>query len=180
MDHRAPRNVLKVDSVSAPIENPSRNDFLIIYNVNVPYEYLENEASTRRVLERIKNLLHRDFGDYRVVYQITASYNLVHALTGEVRVWTGSFSVRNNVPAQISDFEDFEENTFVNEALDHLEDLEEKLTRAPELSSNWVLANIISIIFNVQTIVDIHSQVLNAYYRHGQRAYRTFALPGGN
>jgi len=175
MNNHVGRNVLKVDAVSTTLER--NNKFLIIYNVNVPYEYLEEEDVTRRVLERIKQLLIRDFQHYPVVYQITASYTLTHSITGQVRVWTGSFSVRDNAPAQLSGFEEFEPDTFVDDSLNHLEDFEARLVRAPELSSNWVMSSVISIIFNVQSIVDQNSRTLNYFPRDGRRSHRTFPLP---
>ena len=177
MNNHASRNILKVDAVSAPIADSTRNNFLVIYNVNVPVRFLEEEGVTRQVLERIKDLLMNDFTNYTVVYQITASYTLLHSLTGELRVWTGSFSVRDNAPAQLSGFEQFDQNTFVDDSLGYLEDAEQKLTRAPEFSSNWVLDSIIAVIFNVQCIVDQHNRILNLFPRDGRRAHRTFALP---
>ena len=181
MNNHQSRNTLKVDAVSAPIEDKRNSQFLIIYNINIPFEYLEErQTTTRDILVRIKKLLVKDFYTYPVTYQITASYNLVHSITGEFRVWTGSFSVRDNTPAQITAFQDFNPDTFVEESLDDLEDFEDKLVRSPELSSGWVLNSINSVIFNVQCIVDQNSRVLNIFPRNGRRAHRTFALPSGN
>ena len=178
MNNHQSRNTLKVDAVSAPIEDNRNSKFLIIYNVNIPFEYLdERQTTTRDILVRIKKLLVKDFYTYPVTYQITASYNLVHSITGEFRVWTGSFSVRDNTPAQITAFQDFNPDTFVEESLDDLEDFEDKLVRPPEHSSGWVLNSINSVIFNVQCIVDQNSRVLNIFPRNGRRAHRTFALP---
>lgn len=174
MNNHAGRNVLKVDTISTPLRN---NQFLILYNVNVPYAYLQQDDVTRGVLERIKNLLVQDFEHYPVVYQITASYILTHSITAQSRVWTGSFSVRDNVPAQLSGFDDFDPNTFVDDSLDHLEDFEARLVRAPELSSNWVMTSVISIIFNIQAVVDSQSGILRYFPRDGRRAHRTFPLP---
>jgi hypothetical protein len=178
MNNHESRNTLKVDAVSARIEDADHHSFLIIYNINVPYQYLdERETTTRNILERIKALLMRDFRDKDSVYQITASYNLLNSVSGEFRVWTGSFSVRDNTPAQITGFLPFDPDTFVTDSLENLEDFEEKLVRAPELSSNWELNSINSVIFNVQCIVDSDNLVLNLFPRNGRRAHRTFALP---
>ena len=181
MNNHQSRNTLKVDAVSAPIEGHTHLRYLIIYNINVPFEYLEErETTTRAILVRIKQLLVRDFNQHQPVYQITASYNLVHSISGEFRVWTGSFSVRDNTPAQITGFLPFDPDTFVDESLEDLEDFEEKLVRAPDLSSNWVLNSINSIIFNVQCIVDRESPVLSNFPRDGRRSHKTFALPQSN
>ena len=119
----------------------------------------------------------RDFPQHEPVYQITASYNLINIISGEFRVWTGSFSVRDNTPAQITGFLTFDPNTFVDDSLENLEDFEEKLVRAPELSSNWALNSINSVIFNVQCVVDTESHVVGQFPRNGRRTHRTFALP---
>jgi hypothetical protein len=178
MNNHASRNILKVDAVSAPLLEDRKQKFLVIYNINVPVDYIQNgEAQARAILTRIKNLLIAHFLHFPVVYQITASYNLVHSITGEFRVWTGSFSVRDNEPAQITGFEHFDPDTFVDESIENLEDFEFKLVRAPELSSNWVLNSVNSIIFNVQSVVDPGTDVVATFPRNGQRAHRTFALP---
>ena len=178
MNNHESRNTLKVDAVSAPIEDADHSNFLIIYNINVPHQYLdERETTTRNILERIKALLMRDFPQHEPVYQITASYNLINIISGEFRVWTGSFSVRDNTPAQITGFLTFDPNTFVDDSLENLEDFEEKLVRAPELSSNWALNSINSVIFNVQCVVDTESHVVGQFPRNGRRTHRTFALP---
>jgi hypothetical protein len=179
MNNHAGRNVLKVDALSSTIEDSTKDNYLIIYNVNVPYEYLDNEIILRGILERIQRLLTRHFENFPVVYQITASYNLVHSITGETRIWTGSFSVRDNAPAQLSGFEDFDKNTFVEDSLDYLEDVENKLVRNPELASNWVFSSLNSVIFNVQSIVDTRSRALTPFPKNGPRSHRTFPLPGG-
>jgi hypothetical protein len=181
MNNHESRNTLKVDAVSAPIEDIQRTNFLVIYNINIPYQYLdERETTTRNILGRIKHLLMRDFVQHNPVYQITASYNLINTVTGEFRVWTGSFSVRDNTPAQITRFMNFDPDTFVGDSLEHLEDFEEKLVRAPELSSNWMLNSINSVIFNVQCVVDGESPSLSQFPRNGRRTHRTFALPPSN
>jgi hypothetical protein len=181
MNNHESRNTLKVDAVCAPINEQRGSAFLIIYNINVPYNYLaERETTTRNILVRIKKLLLKDFPQRNPVYQITASYNLLNSISGQLRVWTGSFSVRDNTPAQITGFLPFEPDTFVEDTLDNLEDFEEKLVRAPELSSNWVLNSINSVIFNVQCIVDRENPALSNFPRNGQRVHRTFALPASN
>ena len=175
MNNHAGRNILKVDAISTTLTR--NNKFLILYNVNVPYEYLEQEDVTRGVLERIKDLLVRDFEHYPVAYQITASYVVVHSTTQESRVWTDSFRAKDNAPAQLSGFKESEPVNFVNESLDHLEDFEARLVRRPDFSSKWVLVSVISVIFNVQSIVDQNSRTIHNFLRDGRRAQRTFPLP---
>jgi hypothetical protein len=60
----------------------------------------------------------------------------------------------------LSGFEDFDPNTFVDDSLNHLEDFEASLVRAPELSSNWVMTSVISVIFNIQAVVDSQQSII--------------------
>jgi hypothetical protein len=177
MNNHAERDQLKVDAVSLPVSDRQNTDYIVIYNVNIPIHYFNDDTSASNVLERVRDLLSTDFVYSRVGYQITASYELVHRITGQLRTWTGSFSVRNNAPAQISGFEEFDANTFVQTSLEHIEDVEERLTRPNAEASNWMLHQIISIIFNIQSKVSNDSPVLTSFPRHGRRSHRTFALP---
>jgi hypothetical protein len=177
MNNHAGRDELKVDAVSLPLDDPQKYYFIIIYNVNIPMEIIASLEQTVPVLERVRDLLVRDFPSSEVGYQITASYNLVHTVTGARRVWTGSFSVRYNAPAQVSGFEEFDSETFVATSIDLIADVEHSLNRPDAVASNWKVESIISIIFNCQSKVDKFSPVLRSFPRHGERAYRTFPLP---
>ncbi len=177
MDVRASRNLLKVDAISMPLTEHRQNYFVVIYNINIPIEHFESKEKSVQVLERVRHLLSRDFEGSEVVYQITASYRLVHSISGVHRIWTGSFSVRDNALAKISGFEDFDSETFVESSLDHLEDVEEKLERPTALASNWKLDQIISIIFYAQSKVHRDSLILQQFPRHGYKSRRTFPLP---
>ena len=88
--------------------------------------------------------------------------------------------MRDNTLTQISGFQEFDQNTFVEESFKNLEDFEDTLVRAPELSFNWVLNSLNLVIFNINSIVDNHFDVLNIFHCNGQRAHRAFALPQSN
>jgi hypothetical protein len=177
MNNHADRNVLKVDALTVPLTDRANSNYIVIYNINIPMRYLEDEASSIQVLERVKNVLARDLGDYPTTFQITASYELIHQVTRLVRVWTGSFGARNNAPAVLSGFEEFDRNTFVDTALFHIEDIEDRLFQPSDETTKWQLHRIISVIVNAQTKVPNSSFLVQAYPRHGRRAHRTFALP---
>ena len=68
----------------------------------------------------------------------------------------------------------FDNNTFIQVSLDHIEDIEARLTQFEE--TKWVLNQIISIIFNVQSRVKFNDPVLTHFPQHGRRSQRTFAL----
>ena len=177
MDHRASRSLLKVDALSMPLTERRQTKYIVIYNINVPFEHFESEEKSVQVLERVRNLLSRDFEGSEVVFQITASFILVHSITGQKRLWTGSFSVCGNVPAQITCYIEFDSETFVADALDSLEDVEDRLERPAALASNWKLDQIISIIFAAQSKVSSDSLILQQFPQHGRRSRQTFPLP---
>jgi hypothetical protein len=174
MNNHAGRHELKVDALSVPLTDSLRTDYIIIYNINIPIEYFNNAEEGYQVLNKVRNLLLRDFYDSVVSYQITASYQLRNTQTGELRTWTGSFNARNNAPAQLSGFEIFDNDTFIETSLDHIEDVDNRLTTFEE--TKWVLNQIISIIFSVQSKVKYNSQILNKFPHHGRRSHQTFAL----
>lgn len=174
MNNRAGRDQLKVDALCVPLTDNLQSDVIVIYNVNIPIQYFFDPQSAQEVLAKVKNLLSRDFYDAVTSFQITASYQLRHTITGELRTWTGSFNARNNAPAQLSGFEIFDNTTFIQVSLDHIEDIEARLTQFEE--TKWVLNQIISIIFNVQSRVKFNDPVLTHFPQHGRRSQRTFAL----
>ena len=117
MHGHAGRHILKVDCTSLNIENDSahqRDQVMVFYNVNIPATIINNDQEKRAVLERVKNLLIRDFGEEDVVYQICASYFLRHIETNQEIIWTGSFFARNNNPSRLLSFQVFNVNEFVN------------------------------------------------------------------
>ena len=174
MNNQAGSNELKVDALCVPLTENVNSDCIVIYNVNIPIHYFDSQEESNRILLRVKNLLLIDFLDNPVSYQITASYQLRNTKTGELRTWTGSFNARNNAPAQLSGFEIFEPDIFVQTSQDHIEDVENRLMQFEE--TKWVLNQIISIIFNVQSKVKYYSPILAEFPNYGRRSHRTFAL----
>jgi hypothetical protein len=170
------RDVLKVDALSVPTSSSAQTDYIIIYNINVPYVYFNNPTSAVNVLTQIKNVLVRDFLNNQVVYEISASYQLRHTQTGELRLWTGSFNVRNNVRSRLTGFQLFDPQTFVTLSQEDVEDAPDRLTQAATQDTKWVLHQIVSIIFNAQSKVPYNSALLFNFAHHGRRARRTFAL----
>ena len=175
MNNRPGRSDLKVDALCVPLnENNPRSDYIIIYNINIPIRYFFDPTEATRVLQRVNVLISGDFFNVPASFQITASYQLRHTTTGELRIWTGSFNARNNAPAQLSGFELFDHTTFVQTSLEHIEDLEERLTLFEE--TKWVLHQVISIIFNVQSKVKFNHGTIGEFPNAGRRSHRTFAI----
>lgn len=174
MNNQAGREHLKVDAFSIPLRENNIEYFIITYNVNIPIQIIENQIDCEQVLERVCVLLTTDFAGEEVDYQITASYTLVHAITGQQRIWTRSFYTHTNVP-----FETFNSNTFVASALEGINGAEQKLSQTIKLESQWKFDHLISIIFNIQAKVQHHHPVIQRrrFPRNGRRAHITFPLP---
>lgn len=164
MNNHAPRTVLKVDSTSLTV---NRDFCVVIYNINIPQDYLTDRNELRNVLDRIQLLLVRDFANLSVLYQISASYILKHGNTGETRTWTGSFFARNNVLGVVAGFQQFRPDTFVTNSLTQLINVEQKLL-ANGFDTDWKFDELLSIIFNIQCKMPANTTT--------NRQHRTFAL----
>jgi hypothetical protein len=178
MNHRAPRTEEKVDGLLVPTDD--REFFLAIYNINLPFRLFDTPNSTVNVLERVKNLLMRDFVDLRATFQFTASYLLLHRVTGEQRIWTGSFYPRGNARTYLSAFKRFQSDTFVQFGLDSLQNVEYTLLNWPNRGdTSWVFNQVLSIIVNVQSLVPAQHFLINKFPRrnNGRKSQIVFPLP---
>ena len=178
MNHQAPRSEEKVDALLVPTDD--KKILLAIYNVNVPFNLFLTQEDTIQVLERVKNLLVRDFSNVEATFQLTASYLLVHKTTGQFRTWSGSFYPRGNSRSYLSGFRRFNPDTFVQFGLDSLENVEFTLLNWPNRrDTSWVLHEVISIIFNVQSLVSNENPLIRKFpgINYGRKKRITFALP---
>jgi hypothetical protein len=167
-----------VDGLIVPTDD--QNVFLAIYNINLPFRLFDTVESTTQTLQRVKNLLMIDFAGVAATFQFTASYLLLHRVTGEQRIWTGSFYPRGNAPAYLSAFKKFHPDTFVQYGLDCLDIVEHTLLNWPNRGdTSWVLQEVISIIFNVQSLVSNEHPLIRQFpgNNHGRKRRITFALP---
>ena len=179
MHGHAGRHVLKVDCTSLTIEKSDEEDdqFMIIYNVNIPAEIVNNDIERQAVLERVKNLLVHDFRGENVVYQICAAYYLKHIDTNEEIVWSGSFFAKNNNPSRLLGFQVFDATEFVDICYDATENVDEKL-RNNNFDTKWQYDRLISVIVNIQAEVPAdHYIIRNRNLRFNARRHFTFSLP---
>jgi len=79
VNRRAPSSEEKVDALLIPTD--SRGHYIVIYNVNLPMRLFATDATSTAALERVKNLLERDFANAEATFQFTASYLLFHPAT---------------------------------------------------------------------------------------------------
>jgi hypothetical protein len=168
---------LKVDAIAVP----SRNSYMVIYNINIPVAIFREPDLLRDALERSKRLLIADLAPASIFYQLTASYVLRNTSDGLERLWTGSFHAQGNRPAQLSGFERFDRATFVQDCIQSLFHVEEKLTWFGQ-DTSVVFDRLLSIIINVNTRVGTTHPVLEernllVYNARYTKKHRTFALP---
>ena len=169
MNNHASRSLLKVDSTC--IKADPKN-CIIFYNINIPQLYTQDRGELTNVLERIKIVLQRDFGNLSIVYQISASYILKHTESGQTKTWTGSFYAKNHELGIIADFQQLDPTTFVRHSLDQLVNIDEKL-RSNGFNTKWIFSQLLSVIFNIQCKVpSSHPIIVNR--RH--RQHQTFPL----
>jgi len=144
------RQDFKLDATSVKLGG----EILVLYNVNLPELLVDNEADRERALEIVKNLVQTDFEGNRVDYQITASYMLKNAVTGQTKLWRGSFFTSENSPAEITQFKQFNPSTFVQTALGETsgENVRERL-RWFGNNSVWAFESLESAIVNIQTVL---------------------------
>jgi len=167
----------KVDATVVELDN----QYIVIYNANIPAVLVQDEQDRTEALERIRNLFQADFGARETFFQITASYMLRNTGTNELRYWSGSFFARGNFPAQLSDFEQFNPATFVQSTLAQTRDIEARLTWRGH-DTLWTFESLKSVIINAQCRVGKQDALL--YKRNFipnasrfNRVFRRFEIP---
>jgi hypothetical protein len=179
MDLQLGRQDLKVD-ITAVKGNSRDPRYLVLCNISVPAFMVYNSESRREALVQIRNLIDRDFRDNRVVYQLTGSYTLRKPNSDDVRDWTGSFFAHLNSPAQITDFQTFDSQHFVQFAGGAMQDVDTKLTYTLAVDTEWVFDSLLAVIINVQSKVDPRDPLLrrrNLISATSKKNHVTFLVP---
>ena len=160
MDLPLTRNDLKVDST---ILNQTNDYWLTLFNVNVPARFVtaandntNPELLNNACLKIIKfvNAFIKDNQNEQVLFQITACYYIVNTKTGLQRLWTGSFSPRENFAGQLKQFENYNASTFTNVVTRSCENFDVKLTWIGT-NTVWKFDSLESIIVNLQSPIKI-------------------------
>jgi len=167
----------KVDATALELEN----QYIVVYNANIPAVLVQDEQDRRQALERIRNLFQADFGARETYFQLTASYMLRNTGTNELRYWSGSFFARGNFPAQLSDFEEFNPATFVQTCLAQTRDVDTRLKWRGH-DTLWTFESLNSIIINAQCNVHKQDALLNKRNfvpnaSRFERVFLRFAIP---
>jgi hypothetical protein len=163
------RDIFKLDA--AAIYDPRQaNQRVIVYNINVPVDRLRNLET----FELVRQVLETDFppeAEAVVVspsFQLSAVYVLVNTNTNEQRIWAGSFNPRGRELAQLTPFQQFNSETFVQYAFTHAdpEYAANKLsTFVQGQDSVWRFERLISVVVSFQITVHLNHPV---FVRHPQ------------
>jgi hypothetical protein len=170
MAHRLSRSDLKVDATSISSED---QQVIVIYNVNVPVDLVNPDT-----LHRVKTFLQDEFGRNQVLFQLTATYVIKNNVTGEEKVWKGSFFARDNALAQLSDFVNLRRVNFVPFVQNIWRTAAEKLNWQG-LDTSWTFQNLVSLVINAQTRLGENDRLLfrRQLINGEKRRHVTFELP---
>ena len=137
---------------------------LLILNFNIPYTLVCIDDQYLNILEDISNYLEQHFGLQQTVsFQTTATYVLRNTLTGEERVWTGSYFHAGPQKTILSgpNFYEFDRRTLRDVNLWCT--TEENINRCLQWDDRetiWVFSEVVSIIVSCQTKVSAHHNYL--------------------
>ena len=166
------RNDLKVDATY--LDGSEQNSFLILYNVNVPSRLIFGDPAN--VAEQVKRFLDVEFPPPCTIYfQLTATYYIVNKQTGFERLWSGSFSPRQNLAARLLPFQNYDNASFVNKFVNACDNVQEKLTWFGR-ETVWEFDRLESVIVNVQTTAQ-HGHPALAGHNLRKQKFVTFQLP---
>ena len=131
------------------------NGYIFVTNINIPTVYFQ----VPDIVQRAKDFVNRDYLlqpdeqlPSQVYFEISASYQLVHAESQTQRQWVGSFSPKQNFALTpilefVGDFED------AIRPLLNLNYLRDKISRLGQADSVWKVQSVTSLIVNVQSAV---------------------------
>jgi hypothetical protein len=166
---------LKLDVTSLNLEGEQKS--LLCLNFNIPLRTQENYQEFDQVLRNITSFLTEHFlPPLRISFQVTASYFLINSVTGDERLWTGSFFPANRVSLSGPFFQNFHPVSFPRKL--HEYTAPENFLQCfsfEELDTEWKFSQVASFIVNCQlTVRDDHQfirefDMWSARRRHRRR-----------
>lgn len=184
-------NQLKVDQSKF---GQSDYSTLLISNVNIPERFVDggdpsSSAAIESILQRVKHFIENDYREAQpslsnVSYQVVATYQLRHNISGAIRKWTGSFMPGRNHPNALQDFKKFGPDFIDNVASLCNRDLIVAQLKFWNVNTKWSFDKFSSIVINVQGQVPPSANILtHRNLQHaprrskGNRPHATFLLP---
>lgn len=183
-----------VDQLKIDQSKFSHSDFstLLISNINIPERFVGGDGpatAIEPILQRVKSFIESDYREAQpslsnVSYQVVATYQLRHNVSGAIRKWTGSFMPGRNLPNALQEFKKFGPDFIDNVASLCDRDLIVAKLKFWNVNTKWSFDRFTSIVINVQGPVSPSANILT--YRNlqhvsrrgrGNRAHTTFLLP---
>jgi hypothetical protein len=169
MENQAKIDELKVNVSSVPITKGGIPEYIVVYDIIIPIKHFDGTEEVSEILNKVKNLILLDFLDCPVAYYIKLSFQIRHTRTGELLTWTE----KDMSPVELSGLEIFDPDTFVPLSLAQIEDVDSHL--AEFIEPKWVLNQIFSIVFHVQSQVKYNITTLSKLPCNGGK--KVFFLP---
>jgi hypothetical protein len=145
--------------------NHNINEKLAIIHLKLPIEQVRNLNVYNVQLVKIKQFLLAEFLNnlHALTFEISATYNLVHETTGDIREFTGSFYPGSTTPASMTNnmFLNFEYNSFENVVKRYTnEDRARRILQQFDPDTKYQFHSLTSFIINVQIILPENHQFL--------------------
>jgi len=174
MNRRSSRALLKVDATAVQ----ERYSVIVLYNFSLPSHLADDNEERQSALERVKNLIVRDFKGQTGYFKFSASYFLKNTVTGATKFWHGSFFASQFRPGELSTFETFDPETFVGIALAETDNVVERLRWTGD-STDWELDQLESVLVNFQCRVPNNFGLLRErrFFHQNERKSIIFPLP---
>lgn len=175
-------NQLKIDQSKF---SHSEYSTLLISNINIPERFV-GPFTIEPILQRVKLFIEGDYREaqpslYSVSYQVVATYQLKHNISGAIRKWTGSFMPGRNHPNALQDFRKFGPDFIEGVSALCDRDLIIAKLKFWNVNTKWSFDKFTSIVINVQGQVSPTANVLtfrNLQHvpRRGNRSHTSFLL----
>lgn len=147
---------------------------LVCLNFNIPKLIQENAQQFQQILSDISAFLENNFmPDNEISFQVTASYYLRNRITGEERLWTGSFFPGNQVSLSGNFFHLFRPQTFSQRLQQFTTPNHVQFCFLwNHLPTEWAFAGVASFIVNTQVKVGNNHAFLRQYDLQAARRRR--------
>ena len=155
-------NVIKLSFCKAKIE--SHDKYLLSINFNIPKEWVQTKAKTYKVLHYLYHCLEQELHVFPPLpmrkgsYALSCNTLLTHKPTGDLRVFRQSFNASCKEYNALSQFAPLVGRHsmagHIFRTCENEETLHDTINVPVSKDSDWTLIEVISIVVNVQVLVD--------------------------